>query len=487
MKSHTVLIIASALALAGAAPSSAQQQTPYVVGSTVTGHVYCSDTNAPARFAKVLLKSTAPSHAGDDFIKSLTSTMEKAMAKDDDQPSTRPSQSAATLKSPNPKPMTDTQKRAMAAATKGMDQTMDMLNSSTVGLSGEYSFSGVKPGTYYVHAIYPGYVDPYGQLSDDDFTSTDPDALARVARLPTVTVTGTDSARLDLHLDRGGAISGTLLYDDGNPASGWTLSVIKPKSPEDPGEATAAAMGQALAMMGATPPVKSDDLGHFRISGLPPGDYALKASLLATGVGISATNMGEGGSGIVLAAYSGNTFTRDDAKSIHVIPGQEQPGEDITIPARKLRNISGHAYAKSDGHALNVGIVTLTRKDNPAVNLSAAIRDDGSFRFEYLPAATYTLTLAGAADGSNANAKPVGLIGMNIPNPDILRKYAIATTDIILGDSDVDTVAFTVAQIDWTPPAKKPGSPGVTPGDLLNGILGAASGSDDSGNSGEKP
>jgi hypothetical protein len=468
MKSHTVLIVASSLALVGAVPSSAQQQTPYVVGSTVVGHVYCSDTNAPARFAKVLLKSTAPSHAGDDFIKSIESTMEKAMAKDDDQPSTRPSISAATLKSPNPKPnpMTDVQKRAMAAATKGMDQTMDMLNSSTVGLNGEYSFSGVKPGAYYVHAIYPGYVDPYSQLSDDDFTSTDPDARARVAQLPTVTVTGAGSARLDLHLDRGGAISGTVLYDDGNPASGWTLSVIKPKSPEDPGEATAAAMGQALAMMGATPPVKTDDLGHFRISGLPAGEYALKASLLATGVGISATNMGEGGSGIVLAAYSGNTFTRDEAKSIHVIPGQEQPGEDITIPARKLRNISGHAYAKSDGHALNVGIVTLTRADNPAVNLSAAVRDDGSFRFDYLPAATYTL---------------------------ILRKYATASTDIVLGDSDVDTVAFTVAQIDWTPPAKKPGSPGVTPGDLLNGILGGASagfgeaGSDDSRNSGAKP
>jgi hypothetical protein len=252
-------------------------------------------------------------------------------------------------------------------------------------------------------------------------------------------------------------------------------------------------MGQALAMMGATPPVKTDDLGHFRISGLPAGEYALKASLVATGVGISATNMGDGGSGIVLAAYSGNTFTREDAKSIHVVPGQEQPGEDITIPSRKLHTITGHAYAKSDGHTLNVGQVTLTRADNPAVNLSAAVRDDGSFRFDYLPAATYTLTLAGAADGRNLQAKPTGLFGMSIPNTDILRKYATASTDIVLGDSDVDTVAFTVAQIDWTPPAKKPGSPGVTPGDLLNGILGGASagfgeaGSDDSRNSGAKP
>jgi hypothetical protein len=310
---------------------------------------------------------------------------------------------------------------------------------------------------------------------------------ARVAQLPTVTVTGTDSARLDLHLDRGGAVSGRILYDDGNPATGWTLSVIKPRSPEDPSEAAQAAMGQALAMMGATPPAKSDDLGHFRISGLPAGEYALKASLVATGVGISASNMGDGGSGIILAAYSGNTFARDEAKSIRVIPGQEQTGQDITVPSRSLHNIAGHAYAKSDGHTLNVGLVTLTRKDNPAVNLTAAVRDDGSFHFDYLPAATYTLALAGAADGSNAPAKTTGLLGMRLPNTDILRKYDTATTDVVLADSDVDSVAFSVAQIDWTPPAKKPAGANVSPGDLLNGILGgasagfgAASGSDDS-------
>lgn len=28
--------------------AASAQQSPYVVGSTVTGHVYCADTNAPA-------------------------------------------------------------------------------------------------------------------------------------------------------------------------------------------------------------------------------------------------------------------------------------------------------------------------------------------------------------------------------------------------------------------------------------------------------
>ncbi len=37
--------------------------------------------NAPARFAKVLLKSTVPNHAGEDFMKSLEDNMQKAAAK----------------------------------------------------------------------------------------------------------------------------------------------------------------------------------------------------------------------------------------------------------------------------------------------------------------------------------------------------------------------------------------------------------------------
>ncbi|HEY4379039.1 MAG TPA: carboxypeptidase-like regulatory domain-containing protein [Acidobacteriaceae bacterium] len=193
------------------------QQTPYVVGSTVSGHVYCADTNAPARFAKVLLKSTTPTHAGQDMMKSITDTITKNAAKSG-QPA---------------KPQTDEQKRALAAASKGMDEVTDFLNASTVGLDGSYTFAGVKPGTYYVHAVFPGYVDAYSQFTDEDFASADPAIRARIAQIPTVTVFGTDTGHAELRLEHGAALSGRVLYDDGSPAVGWTLTAIKPKSSAD--------------------------------------------------------------------------------------------------------------------------------------------------------------------------------------------------------------------------------------------------------------
>jgi hypothetical protein len=439
------------------------QQSPYVVGSTLTGHVICGDTNAPARFAKVFLKSTTPDHTGEDFMKRLEENMQKAAAKN-----------GAPAK-PIPPP-TEEQQRARAAAARSMSQATDMLNASTVGLDGAYSFAGIKPGTYYVHAVYSGYIDPFDEFAPEELDSTDPAVHARIlARVPTITVTGTDAARADLRLDRGAVVSGRVFFDDGTPATGWFLSVIKPKSAEEDSSALAANMSQLLALGKGSPVPMTDDVGHYRIAGLPAGDYLLVATLHATALGISASNIADGGSGISLAVYTGNTFSRADAKPFSLIAGEERSGMDIIIPAHSLHNIVGHVTAKTDGHALNSGDITLTSKDNSKLHLKAAIRDDGSFHYEYLPPGVYTIKVDEAAD-SKTTGSPSNFMGMAIPKQEITHKYGTATTDVVLGDADIDSVHLTVAEISWTPPEKKADTES-TPGGLLDGLLGA--GSDD--------
>jgi hypothetical protein len=459
-----LLILAACISITAHA-----QQTPYVVGSTVTGHVFCADTNAPARFAKVLLKPTEGDHSGEEFMKRLTDNLAKMAAKNDDTTQVKAPAEPA-------KPLSDDKKQALATAAKGMNQALDMMNASTVGLNGEFKFAGVKPDTYYVHALYAGYIDPLDQFSDEDFASTDPAIRARIAQIPTVTVTGADSAHAELRLERGAAISGRILFDDASPAAGWTLSAIKPGTPDSAADAASATMNQALAMSGAVQLAKSDDLGHFRITGLVAGSYALRATLAAPSIGITANNVGDGGSGIRLVVYTGNTFSRADAKSVTVGTGEELSGADITVPAHALHNITGHVYAKSDAHTLNVGQVILTSKSNPALQLMAAVRDDGSFHFEYLPGGVnYTLNVEDAADGKNTPPTTSGFMGINIPSTEILRKYGTDSIDVQLGDSDIDSVRLTVAQTDWKPPVKKPGAPDANLGDLLNGIINAGS------------
>lgn len=436
------------------------QQTPYVVGSTVIGHVYCGDTNEPARFAKVMLKSATPSHVGEDFMKNIQNLVGKASAKSGEPV----------------KPETAEQKAAMAKAAEGMNRVTEMLTATTVGMDGGYRLVGVKAGTYYVHAIYPGYIDPLSELTDADYASTDPAMRARISQIPTVTVSGADTARADLRLERGAGVGGRLLYDDGAPAVGWTISVVRPKVPEQPGEAVAAAMNQAMAMSGAAQIFKTDDRGTYRLSGIAAGDYVVRASLIATGIGINVANAADGGSGINIEVYNGDTFNRADAKPIHLTAGGDVNGVDFNVPSRNLHSIVGHVVAKSDGHTLNIGSVSLTRKDNPALHLIAAIHDDGSFHFEYLPPANYTVTIITAAEGTNTASKS-SFMGISIPNQEITHKYGTDTAEVALTDQDIDTTRLTVAQTDWTPPAKKAGAAEINPGDLLKGLF--SSDSDD--------
>jgi hypothetical protein len=444
------------LALLPAAFMSAQ--TPVVSTSTVYGRVLCADTNGPARFGRVYLKSTQGGGMGDDITHRIQAMAAKGQGH------------AA------PKPLTDEHKRAQAAATRNMNHASDLLQGTTIGLDGQYSFAHVKSGTYYVHVSFPGYIDPLEQFSDDDLASTDPAVHARVvARVPVVTVSGTDSAHVDLTIDRGASVSGRLLFDDGTPASGWMVTMVRPNDADELDE-TSAAMTQALMLGGSILAAKTDDRGDYRIAGMPRGEYAVRASLNATDTGVSATNMADSGTGINLVVYSGSAFRHADAKPFTVTAGENRTGVDLTVPSSKLHTIIGHVYAKADDHALSSGQVSLTSKDNDAIRFRATIRDDGSFHYEYLPPGTYTLKVDSAADVHTTGTS--SLMGMTIPKQDTLRKYGEASTDVILRDTDVDSVRLTVAQTDWTPPAKKPG-PDVDPGAALGGILGGLLSGDD--------
>jgi hypothetical protein len=440
------------------------QQPPAVGGSTVFGHVICADNNEPAHFARVLLKSTAPSHTAEDRMKQVEAALQQGAAKNGEPV----------------KPLTAEQKRTMAESDKFMasmtnaeNRAAEMSSAVTAGLDGAFTLTGVKPGTYYVHAVYNGYLDPVSQLSDKDFASTDPAVRARIAQLPTVTVNGADSARADLRLERGAAISGRILYDDGSPATGWTVSVIQPNSPEEQSNMIAAVANMQLAESGAAEIPKTDDLGHYRIPALPPGEYAVRAVFFPININYEAI-LGNGsddaddsevnnpfGGGIDIAVYSGDTFFRSDAKPIKLTDGEDLPAVDITIPARNLHRISGHVVAKSDGHSISHGMLMLTSKDKPLPMRMSSMRSDGSFRFECVPNGnTYVLHVMNVEDVKPA--APGKARGIVAPRSDVLQEYGEAQATVTLGEADIDTLSISVSPVNRTPTANKPA---VTPPD----------------------
>jgi hypothetical protein len=172
-------------------------------GGVVTGRVLFADTNGPARFAKVLLKSVSPASGGDDLT-SMMNALGNAKSK--------------TKLTPEEETQ---QQQAKAASASMMAALSDLLVSTTVAVDGTYTFTNVKAGTYYVHAMAAGYIDPMAQFAADELTSSDPAVRTKIAAaVPSITVSGTEQVRADLRLQRGAAISGRVLYDDGTPAVG---------------------------------------------------------------------------------------------------------------------------------------------------------------------------------------------------------------------------------------------------------------------------
>ena len=136
---------------AGAAPAT----------GTVTGHVYCGDTQRPARFAQVeLLRAN------------------------------------------------DSEGAFPGGAGSG---NYSLVASARTALDGSFSIAGVPAGEYTLSGELPGYISVAGEARL---------TRAPVARATEVHVQPNSTADASLTLERGGVIAGRVQYDDGSPVAG---------------------------------------------------------------------------------------------------------------------------------------------------------------------------------------------------------------------------------------------------------------------------
>ena len=420
------------------APSAsyAQHSTP---GQVVTGRVTLKDTNGPARFAQVLLKNTVQSDADNPFA-DLIKDSEAANKEKAGKGQLSPEEQAA-------------QKKQLAASMKVLSSLADLMQAATTAADGTYTFSGIQPGTYYVHATSKGYIDPLGQFSDDDLTSADPAVRKRIAAVATViTVSATAGAHADLQLARGASISGRVLYDDGTPATGWVVRTVHDAPPGDANPFASMGMDASdMDIAHAKEGAITDDTGYYRLSGLQAGDYVVQARLTMAGIGHAQAGQREPGlfsmMGLKLTVYSGDTVRRNSAKPIVLHEGESRANYDLTLPLNKMHSLGGTVRAKSDGHPVNSGMVEATAQgpdghDDPTMHLVTQVQSDGSFHFDYIPGATtYTLKVARAADEvSTGTGKGLGLKS----DTKTTHTYGTATMPVQVLDNDVTDVKVDV-------------------------------------------
>jgi hypothetical protein len=325
---------------------------------SVVGYVYCADTNAPARFANVVLEPESVIRASG----------------------------------------VDWPPRDAAQTDRG-----DTTTAISAALDGSFRFEGVKPGRYYLIAILPGYIYPLSQFAQDDLQRPTPEVKDRIAALlePAVVVSANHTTAASLRLVRGATISGTVTYDDGNPAIAANLQLLVRQRNSKWGEAN---LVLAVLRQWGSFAIRTDDRGRFRISGLIPGTYALDVSISTTNMTFSKMQLGGASlqsssrTGQTLHVYSGNRLNQKEASPIVITASEDRADADIVIPLSHLHTVSGTLIARRDGHALNQGrAILLYRADKSEVQ-GDWVQADGSFSFSYIPEGEYLLQIRHAAD-----------------------------------------------------------------------------------------
>lgn len=306
----------------------------------VTGHVYCADTDRPARLATVTVipDRTGRTDEGENVISVLTDA------------------------------------------------------------DGAFIVEHLRDGFYYVIAELPGYLSQISQFTEEQLSRPTAAIFDRMDKaLTKVRVQQGTSAEVELRLPRGAAVSGGIRYDDGSPAIGVTIQLLRQ---DKEFKWRTDAPGTAEGVLGA----KTDDLGRFRISGLVAGNIILKCTLRQGRISYVGGSFGrrfKSWSGLsdelTLEVFSGGVFREKDAKPIKLISGVETSDADIVVPLDRIYQVSGVLTSLSDGHAINSGRVTLHYKDTGEKVSEIEIEQDGSFRLPFVPKGEYTLS-ANAAD-----------------------------------------------------------------------------------------
>lgn len=370
---------------------------PEPVGQ-ITGVVTCSDTQRPARLAEVKLVRVPDATAG---------------------------------KAPD---------------SGGMDgDALPTGNAVESGLDGSYTVRNVKPGRYWVVVDKDGYLIPLGQFSKKELTATDDATRTRVAQtLATVDVQANQTAKLDVVLDRGASVSGTVTYDDGTPASGIGIELLA-KDKDGKWHRSEYGRYRTFRSVGST-----DDNGHYRITGLPGGEYATQATLALSDHEATVAPMpGNPGQMVSfemtktrysLPLYSGDVLRKSLAQGYTLGSGEARAGSDLVFPLAKLHKVGGQVVAK-DGHPVNGGGVKVVWADDKSEMTEAAILyDDQAFHLDFVPEGDFLLQVSGAKDVTHtAVENPAGMVPRFHEESKTVKTYGDAEQSLkVIGDvSDV--------------------------------------------------
>lgn len=239
------------------------------------------------------------------------------------------------------------------------------------GDNGEYVLTDVQPGEYYAVTKQPGIRNPtLADINNPAFRK--------------IIVTGTDEIKLDIAITRGGAIGGTIRYDDGSAVPGAEVEL---KRIDD---------GKFAEEKKAT----TDDRGVYRFAGLEEGEYMVAVSerLIHHDKGKAQTPDPTSYATGRIQVYFGGTYSPAKATPVTARLATETGNIDITIPSHLFYRISGYVVAKNDGAPIEGAMVRFKKSGeelhwNRWNAQTTTTEPNGSFLFEEMLPGKYEFTV----------------------------------------------------------------------------------------------
>jgi hypothetical protein len=232
--------------------------------------------------------------------------------------------------------------------------------------SGRFRVPGLGDGEYRIEATKANFIGATVRL-----TAIAGGLLIRLVRCGVITGQVVDA--------QGQAILGVAIYAMPKPVNGPLMPYSAPAS----GTYT-----------------RVDERGQYRLHGLPPGEYAVVAAYGASTAMFGSSGAAEVRSGIGsgVQVYPSNLRPQ----FFTVAGGEWYRNIDLSIVPAGLYNLSGKVALPEP--KTNYWLA-LTTADQPALATAVTeTKPDGSFRFEGIPAGSYTLTASGPVRGYGGKA-----------------------------------------------------------------------------------
>ena len=283
---------------------------------SVMGKVACDDANVPARFARVTLD---PVPLAADATKAQATGLGAGLGADVGS--------------------------GVISGSAGVTVTTVTTTVETA-LDGSFSMPKVKAGEYYVNIEKEGYITAKSMFTAKVIANPTPEVKAILDKvLHRIKVEVGQTTQVEVRLERGAAVGGTVLYDDGSPAGEMQLKLLHKDT-----TGRWVPVSNYGRKYGAG--ISTDDRGRYRVASLLADEYMLEADMSLND--ITAKSSGTEGrrmnfvmsnSRSSLSFYGPGAVTMAEATSFTLRAGQERTGEDLTIPLAKLHKLTGRVAA----------------------------------------------------------------------------------------------------------------------------------------------